>query len=313
MGAVGSCVSFVLFFFSCVYVSAPLWASDIVGPLYIGGVYKPAAPLIGDANLGDAFGGKIEVSPLSRGDCNDLLGNCRDAKPVFDKSPRLASSGDYGNSVVGSAFIVGCGVGSSRVELEFQSEKFDVRRGVFVLERGDKFRYSLAQRVGLRPHVGSATRKATLREGGVISIRNSGVGLVSGIISVCRDIEVGFGTMPYVCGGFGLERAKSFGATSFGVACQVRGGVSYRMNNRLSGFAGFFYRRFGMGGDSEFSVPLSSSNISIGREKLTGDEGMSEEPRKTELVGYGLFIDPVVRMGIAYYGVEMGVRFSFGG
>lgn len=303
MGAVGYCISFVLFLFSCLSVSTSLWALDGVGPLYIGGLYKPASPLMGDTDLGDAFGGKIEVSPLSRRyGCNDLLGNCGKESSNgdrFDQSPQLASSGDYRGSVVGSAFVIGCGVGSSRVELEFQSEKFDVGRGVFVPSRGDKFRYSLAQRTDIRSDVGAAKGGS-----GVFSIRNGGVNLVSGTMSVCRDIEVELGVTPYVCGGFGLERAKAFGASSFGVACQVKGGVSYRLNRRLSGFAGLFYRRFGIHGDGEFSVPLSSASLFAKNNK-------GEELKGTELIGHGLFIDPVVRIGIAYYGAEIGVRFNF--
>lgn len=309
MGAVGSCVSFVLFFFSCVTLAAPLWASVKAGPLYIGGVYKPASPLMGDAAISDAFGGKIEVSPLSRYGCGDLLGNCGGSSktPHFDGHSRLSSSGDYTRSVEGAALIAGYDAGGSRLEFELQSERFDIRRGLFVPEKGDKFRYSLARRVGARPDIE--------RREGVISLRNDGVKLVSATMSLCRDIDVGFGAIPYVCGGFGLERASTFGSTAFGVTCQARGGVSYRINKRLSGFVGLFYRRFGVNGDGEFSVPLSSSNIHIMPRGKSGVNERSARPgvgemKKSELARYGLFIDPVVRLGIAYYGAELGLRFS---
>ncbi|MDB1135511.1 P44/Msp2 family outer membrane protein [Candidatus Anaplasma sp. TIGMIC] len=283
--------SFFCFFpltaFSC-GSSCPESGFQEVG-LYVGGMYKPASPAFSDLTLGNSFDAAVSVSPLRRfaSDSNNRIDESASVgDDLFDRRAVLADSGSYKNSPIGHAATIGYARGGVRAELELLRERFDVGRGYFSPQEGDAYRYRLAR---VSPEADAANR------GYVLFLRNDGMYLSSGNATMCKDFEVGRPIKPYVCAGFGVEGVNTHESYAYTLAYQVKGGVSWRLRDNVTGFCGFYYRSLG-----------GSGNISVAARQGTVIVGSNVDDKQHKVVP----LDPILHMDIAYYGIEVGFRVS---
>ncbi|WP_064659483.1 P44/Msp2 family outer membrane protein [Anaplasma phagocytophilum] len=286
--ALGALVRFVGTLLASLFLCFPLAAfSGLhvvsgVGSLYFGGVYKPASPLLDDVTLQGAFGASVRVAPLERFSSSEVANSNLSANiRKFDDLSLVASSNSYNENMLGHAFVAGYSGNGVRLEFEFLREKFDISRGFFSEQHGDRFRYSLAR---------IAVNKGA-EDGDVLVLRNDGMSLVGSVASMCKDVEWTV-VKPYVCAGFGIERLRTFRAEIYSFAYQIKGGASFKLGRGLEGFCGIYYHD--LGGSGKVPAP---------RERDVLIKGQRVTSKKSVVP-----VDPVLRTDVAYLGFELGVR-----
>jgi opacity protein-like surface antigen len=74
-------------------------------------------------------------------------------------------------------------------------------------------------------------------------IKNDGMRFIGGFLNMGYDLRVpGFPLVPFVVAGAGLAQTKFLGDTVYGFAYQVKGGVTFHLNNNIAFFAAYDYR-----------------------------------------------------------------------
>ncbi|MCU7611159.1 P44/Msp2 family outer membrane protein [Anaplasma capra] len=327
------CVSFI---YAPPAASFSLGREGGIGGLYVGGVYKPASPVFSDLVLKGVFGTSLKTIPLNAlpktaagGEWSVRIAEGIEVKEGgFNSWSVLSRDNDYHNSSCGVAAVLGYPFGQVRVELEMARQKFDVGRGSDHLSNGgggarvgdlyfsEGYRYSgvyikLSGADALR--VKDKNRRSWLpyTPGGdvVVVVRNDGVQLSSVLASLCRDFSSGVSEniAPYVCGGFGLERVDMFGVHADRVSCQAKIGASYKLKDKIHGFASMYYRA--LRGNGELVLPHGSYEA-VGVYAYYREGGQSSTnnrpPTKPRVLPVNLPLD----MDLAYFGLEVGFRLS---
>ncbi|MGN7678937.1 MAG: P44/Msp2 family outer membrane protein [Anaplasma sp.] len=225
----------------------------------------------------------------------------------------LAGAGDYRRNLSGFGLTLGYPVGDVRVELEVSKQKFDVERGSHELarykkEEGADHGYSVVHmKLAGDPDKPLArtsnSAAARLEDEAAVVVKDGGIRLCSVIVNLCRDFKLsdsmGDNMLPYACGGFGFEKLGMFGTNTRRITYQAKAGVTYKLRDGIDGFAGVFYRK--LHGSKEVILPWSNfeviSTVPAGTGAARGSDGVMP-------------VDLLLDLNVAYFGAEVGVRFS---
>ncbi|KJV69409.1 P44/Msp2 family outer membrane protein [Candidatus Neoehrlichia procyonis] len=216
------------------------------GSFYISGQYKPGISVFSNFYAN-------ETLPTSNTKGKYVYGldvNYRYMVPGMTNSDftRVLQDINYDNNLLGFAFSVGYYYYNNlRIEFECAFENFNPSQGNYKFENHQYFAVPYCTEARESSCVPLQTNK-------FVVLKNEGIFLGSGIVSICYDVMYNEGLYPYICGGAGVESVSFLKIKEPKFAYQAKFGMNYYVNSNVMIFCGGYYH--GIAGNEYRRIPV---------------------------------------------------------
>ncbi|AHX03226.1 surface antigen family protein [Ehrlichia chaffeensis str. Heartland] len=257
--------------------------------LYISGQYKPSVSVFSNFSVRETNVPTKQLIALKKeidSVAIDTTGNANAgiSKPENFTIPYTAEFQDNVanfNGAIGYSFP-----DSLRIEIEGFHEKFDVKNPGGYTQVKDAYRYfALARDLkngAFQPKENNTGIYHTV-------MKNDGLSILSTMVNICYDFSVDeLPVLPYMCAGMGINAIEFFDALHVKFAYQGKLGISYQLFTKVNLFLDGYYHQV---------IGNQFKNLNVNHVYI-----LKESPKVTSAVA---------TLDIAYFGGEVGIRFTF--